>query len=428
MEKLYYIWLSEAIGAEPMLFSRLNAAFSSVSEIYGAREEELSSLSLKKSILKRLLDKDIEKARLAFEFCRRNDISVITYGDGKYPPSLREIAAPPPVLFVRGNVSALSRYPKTACVGTRKTTEYGMTVAYNIGRSLALCGSTVVSGAALGSDGMALAGALDGMDSPIAVLGCGVDIAYPSCHASLLSEIAERGAVISEFLPGTAPAKESFPRRNRIISALSDITAVIDGEEHGGAMITAAYAIEQGKPLYAVPGQVMEKKSSGTNLLIKKGAKPLLSASDILSEYLFLYPGRISLERAAVFSSEDARLSARAHRIGLPSNLSEEAPMLEKEDKKPVIRRKSNTSADCESGITVETVGSLKELPEVQAALSRVDGNTKELFMALPDIDFSPDEVAKERSVSDVLCALTVLEINGIVESLPGGRYRICKK
>ena len=201
-----------------------------------------------------------------------------------FPPLLRAIHDPPPGLFLRGAAEAelLSR-PAVAVVGARSCSGYGASVARTIGRELAAAGLVVVSGLARGIDGEAHRGALDAGGATVAVLGCGVDRDYPAAHAELARRIAETGLIVSEYAPGVEPAPWRFPARNRIVAGLAAATVVVEARERSGALITADLALEEGREVFAVPGEITSARSAGTNALLKLGASPLTCAADVLS-------------------------------------------------------------------------------------------------------------------------------------------------
>lgn len=208
--------------------------------------------------------------------------SVLTFADAEYPPPLRQIYDPPPVLYVRGSLREEDRYA-VAVVGTRQATPYGRNTAFQIARQLARAGVTVVSGMARGIDAQAHRGALSVGGRTIAVLGCGVDQCYPPEHARLRDEIAASGAVVSEFPLGSGPERWNFVRRNRIISGLSLGVLLVEAPGDSGAIKTADFALEQGREVFAVPGNVDVPTSRGCNLFIKQqGAALVENAADIL--------------------------------------------------------------------------------------------------------------------------------------------------
>lgn len=226
-------------------------------------------------------------------YLEKHGIGVCCHGDADYPAVLREIHDAPPLLFYRGRLQAEPRLP-IAMVGSRICTQYGRDIAQLFAHDLAAAGCTIVSGLAEGIDGCAARGALSCEESPyptVAVLGCGIDVVYPASHRKLFDEIAERGAVVTEFLPGTRPLRENFPVRNRIISGMARGLVVVEAGERSGTSITAGYALDQGREVFAVPGRITDRQSVGTNRMIQRGeAKPVFCVDDILQEFQ-LEPG-----------------------------------------------------------------------------------------------------------------------------------------
>ena len=214
----------------------------------------------------------------------------VARGRPGYPPLLAELHDPPARLFLRGGPAELLARPAVAIVGARSCSSYGGHVARELARELAAAGVVVVSGLARGIDGEAHRGALAGGGITVAVLGCGIDRDYPRSHAELARRIAEEGLVVSEYPPGVEPAPWRFPARNRIIAGLARATVVVEARERSGALITADFALELGRDVFAVPGEITSALSAGTNDLLRQGAAPLLSADDVL--------GAIGLERA----------------------------------------------------------------------------------------------------------------------------------
>jgi DNA processing protein len=224
--------------------------------------------------------------------------------DPAFPRSLAAIFDTPPGLFVRGE-SALDVLdgPSVSVVGARSCSPYGAYVARMLGRELASAGLVVVSGLARGIDGEAHRGALEPDGTTVAVLGCGIDRDYPATHAELARQIATRGLVVSEYAPGVEPAPWRFPARNRIIAGLAQVTVVVEARERSGALITADLAMEEGREVLAVPGEITSALSAGTNRLLRQGATPLTSPADVLECFGLVLPER---ERPAV--SPDAEL------------------------------------------------------------------------------------------------------------------------
>lgn len=210
-------------------------------------------------------------------------IFAVSPGDLRYPAALAAIHDPPQTLWIKGQADALGT-PSVAIVGSRAASPYALEVARRLGADLARRGITVVSGMARGVDSAAHRGALDGDGITIAVLGCGVDVVYPREHAALAARICERGALISEFPQGTPPYKGNFPQRNRIISGLSLAVVIVEAAERSGSLITAGFALEQGRAVLAVPGNVLGGRNYGAHALLRDGATLVECADDILEE------------------------------------------------------------------------------------------------------------------------------------------------
>jgi len=203
-------------------------------------------------------------------------------GTPEYPSLLAAIHDPPRRLYLRGDHTELLGGPCVAVVGARSCSRYGAHVARSLGRELAAAGVVVVSGLARGVDGESHRGALEATGATIAVLGCGVDRDYPRAHQELARRITAEGLIVSEYEPGVEPAPWRFPARNRIVAGLSLVTVVVEARDRSGALITADFAVEEGRDVFAVPGEITSSLSVGTNALIRQGAAPLLSVDDVL--------------------------------------------------------------------------------------------------------------------------------------------------
>ena len=230
-----------------------------------------------------------EHAARAVERAASAKIAALPWFHPTYPALLREIVDPPIVLWLVGAAACLSE-PAVAIVGSRRATPAGIAVARRIGRGLAEAGLVVVSGLARGIDGAAHQGALDAGGRTVAILGCGADVVYPPEHASLAKRVAEAGALVSEFPPCTPPLPRHFPLRNRIISGLSRAVVVIEASDRSGSLITARAALDQGRDVLAVPGNVASGRYSGCHALIKDGAPLVETVEDVLNELGWVQP------------------------------------------------------------------------------------------------------------------------------------------
>jgi DNA processing protein len=306
IDELKY-WLSLAKISEigPIRWQKILNYFPNLSEFWIASFNEIIRSGIEPKLAEIIIirRKEIEP-ETELEKVRKLGIEVITIRDQNYPRLLKEIYSFPPLLYVRGKLDLNNNFP-LAVVGTRKITGYGQQAAQEIVSRLGAAGLTIISGLALGIDACAHQAALDGGGKTIAVLGSGLDQIYPAANRKLAREITENnGAVISEFPPGTIPYKSNFPLRNRLISGLSLGTLVIEAGEKSGALITARYALEQNREVFAVPGSIYSAMSVGSNELIKLGAKTVTSGEDIL-QTLNLYSARVFTEAKAVIPENE---------------------------------------------------------------------------------------------------------------------------
>lgn len=281
---LPWVWFSQLKGIPPRKRWELLRCFSDPVNLWHASAEELQSTGIVNAYgIGEIIGKRArEEAERNLENARRQRISVVRYIDPQYPTHLKDIYNPPVILYVKGKLNGNERC--MAVVGSRKATEYGLSIAESIAYELSLRGITIVSGMARGVDSRAHNGALRAGGGTIAILGCGLDIVYPRENERLMEEIALSGAVVSEFAPGTPPKPAHFPMRNRIISGMSMGVAVIEAGERSGSLITADFALEQGREVFAVPGNINSTHSAGTNRLIREGAKIVTEIDDILEE------------------------------------------------------------------------------------------------------------------------------------------------
>ena len=276
-------------GFGPQAFKKLTAGFSSLEEAWKSTDtDKLEQLGLSKKQTDNFFQfRQKNSPEKLFEELAKENIEILTIKDEAYPTQLKEIASAPPVLYVRGDKNILGN-KSIAIVGSRKFTEYGRRVTENLTKDLVRAGLTIVSGLALGIDGIAHRAALDADGITAAVLGTGIDDAtiYPREHFNLAKQIIENGgALLSEQPPQTPSLKQNFPARNRIMAGLALGTLVVEAAENSGSLITAQFALEQNREVFAVPGDIFSPQSTGANLLVKRGAKLVTSAADILEEF-----------------------------------------------------------------------------------------------------------------------------------------------
>lgn len=310
-ERFYWLGFSLISGIGIKRIEKLRAQFGTLGNAWNATEKMLRDAKLGETLINLLLAQR-KKIDLQAELDKltKHHVQLITFLDENYPPRLKTIDDPPPVLYVRGELSPQDD-KALAIVGTRKCTRYGRDVSFQLAQELAQNGVTIISGLAQGIDASAHQGALRGHGRTLAVLGCGVDIIYPRQHAELAKQIMNNGALISEFPLTTQPLGKNFPRRNRVMSGLALGVLVVEAPEKSGALITAHIAIEQGREVFVIPGNITNHNASGTNKLIQDGAKLIISAKDILDELNMEYAiqqTRIQTEVVAPSTDEENRI------------------------------------------------------------------------------------------------------------------------
>jgi DNA processing protein len=280
----YWVGFNIVRGIGPAKVQALLDHFGDLRLAWGAIGDELRAAGLDSRAIESFLstratlDLDAEMARL-----QKAGVSLVTWASPDYPERLRHVYHPPPVLYLRGELKPTDEWA-VAVVGTRRASAYGREAARHIAGELTRAGVTVISGLARGIDSVAHRAALEAGGRTVAVLGNGVDVVYPAENRRLMQRIVEGGAVISEYALGTPPDAGNFPPRNRVISGLSLGVVVVEAGERSGALITADYAAEQGREVFAVPGNMFNRNSIGCNRLIQQGAKLVLSVEDVLEE------------------------------------------------------------------------------------------------------------------------------------------------
>ena len=262
--------------------------FGSITKAYEASAQELAATHLitAEKCSKILASREKDYPQKLQAFCENNGVAILTTADSNYPLQLKNIQNPPSVLYVKGTLPDTDK--AVGVVGSRKSTSYGLKVAGTFAQDLALAGLTIISGGARGIDTAAHKGALKANGKTIAVLGCGIDVIYPYENADLFKQISKIGAIITEFPPGAEPLAKNFPARNRIISGFSQGILVVEAARKSGAMITAEFAIDEGREVYCIPGSIFSPTSVGTHSLIKQGAKLVQRPEDILEDFHLL--------------------------------------------------------------------------------------------------------------------------------------------
>lgn len=284
---LYWLALHQIEEVGPVSYVKLVDHFGSPQNVFKASHEELLVVpNIRSKVIERILGfSDFTPVEKEIEFLKKQNIHLLFYSDPSYPQKLKEVSSFPPILYIKGQISALQQEPLLGVVGSRQVSDYGLIACKKIVRDLVKNGITIVSGFAKGVDITAHQIAIEESQTTIAVLAGGLNYLYPPAHARYVDALIQKGAIVSEFSFFKPPVPNLFPRRNRIISGLSRGVLVVEAGLESGALITAEYALDQNRDLFAVPGPIFSQQSEGTNLLIQKGAQLVTSAGDILKAW-----------------------------------------------------------------------------------------------------------------------------------------------
>ncbi|MGM9548887.1 MAG: DNA-processing protein DprA [Faecousia sp.] len=412
---VHWIWLAHRPGLSDRAKVELLRHFQEPEDIFFAGDAAFDRIGLSGEAKASLLEKDLTPAEKILEACSREGLRVLTFHDGAYPSRLKSIADPPIVLYYKGQLPDFDGCPIIGVVGTRKASAYGLSTAKRMGYQIARCGGIVVSGMAYGIDGAAMAGALTAGAAVVGVLGCGADIVYPVSNRGLFHDAEEYGCILSEFAPGTPPAKWTFPRRNRIISGLSCGVLVVEAPEKSGSLITARLAAEQGRDVFAVPGNIDQPSFVGSNRLLRDGAIMVSSGWDVLCEYEALFPDKIRKE------------DAEPYQTACPDEVKKDAP--EGEKPLPKVAQKPRLPRNAENLKKELDRKGIDKAPsalysDVHPVLSKLSPDERAIVTALGGGERLVDEVIAETGLTTgkLLSSLTILELNGIVKRLPGKR------
>lgn len=450
---LKWIWLAEKCGQGSTEVLNLVEKFGSIDNIYEAGFDQYSDAGISERLATELSDKSLSGYQKIVTYCTGANVGILCYDDPNYPASLRMLKNPPAVLYYMGTLPDFNKRLCIAVVGTRKMSEYGMRAAYKIAYEIAYAGAVVVSGLALGIDGIASCAAIAAKGTTVGVLGCGIDIAYPKEHKKLRDIVKENGVVITEYPPATEPRGMNFPVRNRIISGLCQGTVVVDADMKSGAMITAKHAILQGRDVYAVPGNIDAETASGTNSLIRDGAQAVLCGKDIVQNYTFMYRASLNTmnlffaEKKSEFDPEIIRKMEVSMRVVNPySNVEfkddgthiglkstpqkQENGAIQPNKAVPVkmhdVRAQSVKQTTEEDRENLKTENQEKQSGDDSAkVLEKLSEKQRKIFDEMPlDKAVTVDYLTKTGfALGEVISALTVLEIKGLISSLPGALY-----
>ncbi len=394
----YWLWLQEALG-EGVDIKTLIEEFGSVKELFNSSVlERKMSTALTPRRIEKLENTKINNADKIIRICNDNNWQIIDYDDPAYPERLREISNPPAALFIDGILPDIDNLVTIAVVGTRKASEYSIKVTNILSRGITECGALVVSGAALGVDSAAHKGALMAGGKTIAVLGCGFGTSYLSANKTLRDTISCNGALVTEYPPFTPAGKRTFPMRNRIISGLSLGVLIVEAGVKSGSLITARYAQEQNRDIFAVPASVLSTDFAGTNKLIEDGAIVATKPEQIISQY-----------------------SERFDTVDMSKIRSVEELMYDTKDKSANVQ--ANT--DKFSFENLEK-GREKRLQRENTS-NNLNGDLKIIYECLEENFSHIDNIIQKTclTASKVAAGLTQLEILGLVQSASGKRYKL---
>lgn len=407
----YWIWLQQALGFNSPKVEKLLDLFGHIDAIYNAKNVDyLNAGFLSEKEIKKLCDKSLEKSSAIVGVCLEKGYKILSYNN--MPSKLRNIYAPPCVLYVSGELPEPETGVYIAMVGTRNVTNYGVEAATKLSLGLSACGAVVVSGLAMGVDTASHKGALRGGGKTVAVIGCGLDIDYPAQNKELRRLISQNGAIVSEYPPGTRPSRLTFPIRNRIIAGLSLGCVVVEAGSRSGSLITASMATEMGRDVFAVPGSIFSPYSDGTNRLLKDGAKPVLSVTDILEEYIGVCQDNI-IEKMSAYGKKEYASQNEQLSFDTVSDIKPAAT--NKDTSQKAAKKKTETRPAPEPKPT---------RPHIPEGLSETQALVYNVLTTEP---MHVDDISLHANVElrKVLAVLTTFEIEGYIRSFPGKRYSL---
>lgn len=420
--RIHWIWLATRAGLADRAKVALLESFRDAEDIFFADSSAYGCVEgITEDAQASLRDKDLTQAEEILGECARKRIHILTYRDAAYPARLKNISDPPVVLYYKGQLPDLDALPLVGVVGTRSASAYGLGVAKRMGYQIAACGGIVVSGMAYGIDGMAMRGALTAGAPVVGILGCGADVVYPVSNRSLFTDVERNGCLLTEFPPGTPPAKWNFPKRNRLISGLSCGVLVVEAPVKSGALITARQAMDQGRDVFVVPGNIDVDSCKGSNALLRDGAIAVSSGWDVMSEYQALYPDKIRDYTAAsqqtAYPDEVEAVRAEAER---PALKVAQKPLLWDKIKREKSPRKKK---EIDKGDPSPYIDAEEKLPALTEQEEQVIALVRQGYTLVDDI-----LAGAALPVSTVLAALTMLEVKGVITRLPGKRVALKKE
>ena len=412
----YFIWLSELCGAGSALPKKIYEAFGgNIRKAYEADFDEYVSMGFSENDAQLLCDKDFTRANSIIDYCAENRVGLLCFGSDYYPQKLYETKTPPPVLYYKGHIERLRGGAYITAVGSRKCSEEAYEAGYSFSYKLSCAGISIISGLATGIDTACTSGALDAGGFAVGVLGSGINILYPFENSALFARMFRSGLVMTEFSPYTEPKSVNFPIRNRIMAAMGDAVLVVEAGNKSGALITADLAAELGKRIFAIPGSVTNPLCFGSNRLIRDGATAVIDASDIISEFEYCYPSVVSV-RSSRRRTSDIKAGYISRRRRGKSAASPE---------KSEIKRRKTKEIHKPETVFSDRDATFSENDGKHEDLSMLSKTEKKVYEELKKHSASANELGQALSIpqDDLLSALTMLEIFGFIESLPGGIY-----
>ena len=411
--RIYWIWMQQALGAGSPQATPLLRLYGSALAVYETPEEELRRDGLSQALCKRLADKDLSAAKEHLIKTLQMGGWVLTPEDAHFPSQLRGIHTLPLALYGCGVMPDMEHTPSVTVVGTRDCTAYGAQMASRLAAGLVAGGLCIVSGGAMGIDAAALRTALEQDGTTVCVQGCGLDIHYPAGNEDMRREVLRRGALLSEYPPGTPGRKQNFPVRNRLLAGLTHGTCVVEAPAVSGALITARYALEQGRDVFAVPGTALMPNMAGCNRLIRDGAHLIGSAVDILEEFRPRFGEQLHFEAARQAEQRMSRERSNAPAL----KVADSAP--------PSKAAKRSTKKTAEQVLSAEEAP-VAAPPQPTPCPDYVSETARRIYGQLTETPQPIDELAAVLSlpVHQALAALTELEIAGCVSNSAGGQYR----
>ena len=405
----YWLWLTSLYKLGPKAQLKVYEHFGSPEEAFLADREAIDLVEgLSRREKECLYEKDLKTADTILRDCEEKGISILTYQDAMYPQRLKHIDAPPLVLYYKGRLLPFDDLPAITVVGARKCSGYGALMAKRLGSEIGQCGGTLISGAAMGIDSLAMEGALSAGAPVAAVLGCGVDVVYPASSRNLYRDVEAYGCLLSEFYPGTPPYGKNFPQRNRIMSGLALGVVVVEAGKKSGSLTTANHALEQGRDVFAVPGNAGLESSEGSNGLIQEGAMLVTSGWEVMREYQPKFPGRIHPPKG------DKKLTLSPRDQQELKALREEKPAVSPPGKMPETEKTFDKKEN-------------SNYSDVSKALSGLSEDEGAIVMSLRDGEKHIDDIIAETKLSParVLASLTLLEVKKLVKQTMGKRFHL---